>query len=64
MMCGTMERDLCAVAEAVGAEQLDMYTPLLPYAETPDFAADGVHPEGGAQRVNAPNYLMKMRQIT
>ena len=41
------------MAEAVGAEQLDMYTPLLPYAETPDFVADGVHPEGGAQRIIA-----------
>ena len=48
-----IERDLRAVADAVGAETLDMYTPLLPYAETADFAADGIHPEGGAQRVIA-----------
>ncbi|MCQ2388622.1 MAG: GDSL-type esterase/lipase family protein [Kiritimatiellae bacterium] len=63
-----MERDLRAVAEAVGAEQLDMYTPLLPYAETPDFAADGVHPEGGAQRViaeiTAKRILRKFCDIT
>jgi len=48
-----MERDLEQVARDVGAETLDMYTPLLPYCETEHFAADGVHPEGGAQRVIA-----------
>lgn len=48
-----MERDLEAVASAVGAETLDMYTPLVPYAETAHFAADGVHPEGGACAVIA-----------
>ena len=45
--------DLEAVALAVGAETLDMFTPLLPYAETEHYAADGVHPEGRAQRVIA-----------
>jgi len=56
-----MEADLRAVAEAVGAETLDMYTPLVPYAETPDFADDGVHPEGGAQRVIAEITAQKIR---
>lgn len=45
-----MECALEHVAASVGAETLDMYTPLVPYAETAHFAADGVHPEGGAQR--------------
>lgn len=44
-----MRSDLEAVAQAVGAKPLDMYTPLLPYAETAHFAKDGVHPEGAAQ---------------
>jgi len=48
-----MERDLERVAQAVGAETMDMYTPLVPFAETPHYADDGVHPEGGAQRVIA-----------
>ena len=48
-----MQRDLEAVAQAVGATMLDMYTPLLPYAETDHYAKDGVHPEGEAQRVIA-----------
>ena len=48
-----MSEDLERVAAAVGAETLDLYGPLLPYAETSDFAADGIHPEGGAQRVIA-----------
>jgi hypothetical protein len=30
-----------------------MYTPLVPHAETEHYAADGSHPEGGAQRVIA-----------
>ena len=30
-----------------------MLTPLTPFVETPDFAPDGIHPEGGAQRVIA-----------
>lgn len=48
-----MSEDLERVAVAVGAETLDLYGPLVPYAETSDFAADGIHPEGGAQRVIA-----------
>ena len=48
-----LRHDLEAVAQAVGAVGLDMYTPLVPYAETEHYAADGVHPEGGAQRVIA-----------
>ena len=48
-----MESDLAEVAACVGAETLDMLTPLTPFAETPDFAQDGIHPEGGAQRVIA-----------
>ena len=48
-----IQRELEAVAQAVGAATLDMYTPLLPYAETEHYAKDGVHPEGGAQRVIA-----------
>jgi len=45
-----MEADLKRVAERMDAEQLDMYTPLMPYVETPHFAPDGVHPEGMAQK--------------
>ena len=48
-----MRSDLEAVAQAVGAETLDMCTALLPYAETAHFAKDGVHPEGVAQRTIA-----------
>jgi len=48
-----MERDLADVAARVGAETLDMYGPLFPYAETADFCADGIHPEGGACAVIA-----------
>jgi len=48
-----MERDLEQVARDVGAETMDMYTPLLPYCETAHFAEDGCHPEGGGQRVIA-----------
>ena len=48
-----MEADLERVAATVGAETIDMYSPLVAYAETDDFAADGIHPEGGAQRVIA-----------
>ena len=48
-----MARDLDLVAREVGAEPLDMYTPLVPYVETPHYARDGIHPEGGAQRVIA-----------
>ena len=48
-----MEADLAEVAVRVGAETLDMLTPLTPFVETPDFASDGIHPEGGAQRVIA-----------
>lgn len=48
-----MRFDLETVAKTIGAETLDMYTPLLPYAETEHFAKDGCHPEGGAQRIIA-----------
>lgn len=48
-----MERDLERVAKDVGAETLNMFDPLLPYVETPHFAADGIHPEGLAQTVIA-----------
>ncbi len=48
-----LERELETVAREVGAEPLDMYAPLLPYAETAHYAGDGCHPEGGAQRVIA-----------
>ena len=55
-----METDLAEVAERVGAETLDMLTPLTPFAETPDFAKDGIHPEGGAQRVIAERTLARI----
>ena len=45
-----MERDLEAVARAVGAETMDLFTPLRKYMNGPHFVADGVHPEGWAQR--------------
>lgn len=48
-----MEEDLKAVADDVGATALDMLTPLQPLIETAHFAADGIHPEGGGQRVIA-----------
>ena len=48
-----MARDLDLIAMEVGAEPLDMYTPLVPYVGTPHYAKDGIHPEGGAQRVIA-----------
>ncbi|MBR4654936.1 MAG: hypothetical protein IKO72_16385 [Kiritimatiellae bacterium] len=48
-----MEHDLEQVARDVGAETLDMYTPLVPFAETPHFSSDGIHPEAGAQKVIA-----------
>jgi len=48
-----MEGDLAEVARRVDAETLDMLTPLLPFAETDDYAADGVHPLERPQRVIA-----------
>ena len=48
-----MEHDLEQVARDVGAETLDMYTPLVPLVETSHFCPDGIHPEGGAQKVIA-----------
>ena len=48
-----MEHDLEQVARDVGAEMLDMYTPLVPLVETSHFCPDGIHPEGGAQKVIA-----------
>ena len=48
-----MEPDLRKVADEVHAIGLDMYTPLKPFVDTPHFAADGIHPEGGAQKVIA-----------
>jgi len=48
-----LRRELEAVARTVGAEELDMFTPLVPYCETAHYAPDGVHPEGGAQRIIA-----------
>jgi len=48
-----MERDLDEVARRVGAETIDMLAPLVPFVETDGFAADGIHPEGRAQRVIA-----------
>ena len=48
-----MEHDLEQVARDVGAETLDMYTPLVPLVETSHFCQDGIHPEGGAQKVIA-----------
>ena len=48
-----MENDLDQVADEVGAETLDMYTPLVPYVESPHFNNDGIHPEGKAQKVIA-----------
>lgn len=48
-----MEFELEAVAATVGAERIDMLTPLLGYVETEHFCADGIHPEGVAQRVIA-----------
>ena len=48
-----MESDLETVANDLGAERLDMYTPLRAIAETDDFCADGIHPEGGACTVIA-----------
>lgn len=48
-----MEDDLEKVARDVGAETLDMYTPLVPLVETPHYCKDGIHPEGGAQKVIA-----------
>lgn len=48
-----MEVDLDEVAKRVDAETLDMFSPLTSFVETRDFAADGIHPEGAAQRVIA-----------
>ena len=48
-----MEPDLRKVADEIHAIGLDMYTPLKPFVDTPHFAADGIHPEGGAQKVIA-----------
>ena len=58
-----MRRDLEAVARSVGAVELDMYAPLLPYAETEHFARDGIHPEGGAQRVIAEETARVIRGL-
>lgn len=57
-----MEEDLKAVAAAVHATTLDMLTPLEPLVETAHFAADGIHPEGGAQRVIAETTARAIRQ--
>lgn len=59
-----MRTDLEAVAKEVGAETLDMYTPLLPYAETEHFAADGVHPEGVAQLEIAKRTAERITGVT
>ena len=58
-----MEEDLKAVAAAVHATPLDMLTPLQPLVETAHFAADGIHPEGGAQRVIAEATARAIRQL-
>jgi len=58
---GVMALELEKVAAEVGAETLDMYTPLVPYCETPHFAKDGIHPEGGAQRVIAEATARKIQ---
>lgn len=48
-----MSEDLARIAKSVGAEELNMYDPLLPLAETADYCADGIHPESGACKVIA-----------
>lgn len=59
-----MEPDLKSVAAAVNATTLDMLSPLLPFVETPHFAADGIHPEGGAQHVIAEVTACAIRRLS
>lgn len=55
-----MSEDLARIAKSVGAEELNMYDPLLPLAETADYCADGIHPESGACKVIADETAKKI----
>lgn len=59
-----LSRELEVIARTVGAEALDMYTPLIPYAETSDYQKDGVHPEGRAQRAIAEIVARQIRRMS